>query len=576
MQVGKKLTPQFLLSFLCLGIMVFLAACGSNGTANKVSTKAPAKQQIFRNPINDTDINTFDPAQATDLNSAAAIYMVFTGLVTENDQLQVKDQLAQSHEVSADGLTWTFHLRSNLKFSDGTSLTSADVAYSLDRALSPQIANLSGVSLTYLGLIKNAAERVNGKVSTIIGTGVQTPDANTVVIHVIKSTAYFLQALTYETSYVVEKKVFEQWGLKWTDHLSDNGGQGGDGPFKVLEYNHSTGITFVPNPNYYGPQPQLQKVVFPFIKDTDSSYLEYQSNQVDEAIIPTAHFQQDKTKTDQFHAVPQLWINYYGLNYLVKPLDNLKVRQALDLAINKNVIANTIWGGTYTATNHIIPKGMPGYNPQLTGPDGRASTGGNSTLAKTLFNEGLQEEHMTLAQFPSMKFTFSNAHPEVTNEVTTVIQMWQQVLGITTIKPDPVDSSKLFSETTQTTGNANLQIWKVDWIADYPDPQDWISTQFDKGASANNDNFGQNHAADATQQQALQPQMEQADVMTDPAERMATYNRIEQQLVNDVAWLPVQQVTTNYLLKPYVIGVVDNAEDLTPPDDWGNIYIATH
>ena len=575
MQAQKKRIPQFLTSFLCLVIMLFLAACGTNGTSTS-TTKAPANQQIFREPIIDSDITTFDPAQATDLNSAAAIYMVFTGLVAENDKLQVQMQLAQSYETSTDGLTWTFHLRPNLKFSDGTPLTSADVAYSFDRALSPQVANLSGVSLTYLGLIKGAAERVNGKIPTIIGTGIQTPDASTVVIHVVKSTAYFLQALTYETSYVVEKKVFEQWGLKWTDHLADNGGQGGDGPFKVLSYDHSTGITFVPNPNYYGPKPQLQKVIFPFIKDTNSSYTEYQTNQIDYTPIPTAHFLQDQTKKNQFHKVPQLWINYYGLNYLVKPLDNLKIRQALDLAMNKDVIAKSVWSGTYTATNHIIPQGMPGYNPQLTGPDGKASTGGNTAQAKLLFNEGLQEEHMTLAQFPVMKFTFSNAHQETGNEVTTVIQMWQQVLGITTIKPDPVDSSKLFSETTQTTNNANLQIWKVDWIADYPDPQDWISTQFDKGASANNDNFGQNHATDAAQQQALQPQMEQADVMTDPTARMAAYNRIEQQLVNDVAWLPVQQVTTNYLLKPYVVGVVDNAEDLTPPDDWGSIYIATH
>ncbi|HEY3991850.1 MAG TPA: peptide ABC transporter substrate-binding protein, partial [Ktedonobacteraceae bacterium] len=470
MQAHKKLVPQFLLSFLCLAIMLFLAACGSNG-ASTSTTKAPDSQQVFREPIIDTDISTFDPAQATDLNSAQAIDMVFTGLVSESDNLQVQPQLAQSYQQSTDGLTWTFHLRPKLKFSDGTPLTSADVAYSLDRALSPQIANLNGISLTYLGLIKGAAERVNGKIPTIINTGVQTPDANTVVIHVIKNTAYFLQALTYENSYVVEKKVFQQWGLKWTDHLSDNGGQGGDGPFKVLSYDHSTGITFVPNPNYYGAQPQLKKVIFPFIKDTNSSYLEYQANQVDYSLIPTTNLQQAETQTTQFHKVPQLWINYYGLNYLVKPFDNIHIRQAMDLALNKDVIAQTIWDNAYTATNHIIPKGMPGYDTSLTGPDGSTSTKGNTAKAKALFNEGLQEEHMTLAQFPIIKFTFSNAHQESANEVTTAIQMWQQVLGITTIKPDPVDNTKLFSEITQTTNTTSLQLWKVDWIADYPDPQ---------------------------------------------------------------------------------------------------------
>ncbi|HEX7737260.1 MAG TPA: peptide ABC transporter substrate-binding protein [Ktedonobacteraceae bacterium] len=579
MHIHKKRVPQFLLSLLCLATLLLLAACG-NGSGGATSnsgkpTKAPANQQVFRNPIIDSDISTFDPAVATDLNSAAAIDMVFTGLVQENDQLEVQPQLAQNYSSSADGLSWTFHLRPHLKFSDGTPLTSQDVAYSFDRALSPAVANQSGVSLTYLGLIKGAADRVNGKVSTIIGTGVQTPDENTVVINVTRSTAYFLQALTYSTAFVVEKKVIDQWGAKWTDHLADNGGQGGDGPFKVLSYDHSTGITFVPNPGYYGPQPQLQKVEFPFIKDTDSSYVEYQANQIDETLVPTSHFQQAQALTAQFHKIPQLWINYYGLNYLVKPFDNLKIRQAMALAINKDVIAKTIFGGAYTATNHIIPQGMPGYYPGLTGPNG-ASTKGDTAKARALFTEGLQEENMTLAQFPTIKFTFSNSHVETSNEITTVIQMWQQVLGITTIKPDPVDSSKLFSETTQTTGNSSLQLWKVDWIADYPDPQDWITLQFAKGESANNVNYGQNNSTDAAQQQALQTQMEQADVITNQTERMQAYNRIEQQLINDVAWIPVQQVAQTYLYKPYVVGIVDNSEDLTPPDDWANIYIAAH
>lgn len=577
MRSHKKLTPKFLLSFLCLTVMLFLASCGSNGPATSTGkpAKAPDSQQVFRYPIVDSDISTFDPAEGTDLNSIAAINLVFTGLVQEDDHLQVQPQLAQDYSASADGLTWTFHLRPNLKFSDGTPMTSQDVAYSIDRALSPAIANTTGVSLTYLGLIKGAADRVNGKVSTVIGTGIQTPDANTVVIHVVKRTAYFLQTLTYPTSYVVEKSVIEKWGTKWTDHLSDNGGQGGNGPFKVQSYDHATGITFVPNPDYYGPQPQLKKVIYPFVKTNDTNYVEYQANQIDETAIPTARYPQAQALTNQFRKVPQLWINYYGLNYLVKPFDNIKIRQAMDLAINKDIIAQSIWGGRYLPSNHIIPQGMPGYDQNLTGPDG-AGTKGNPTLAKQLFQQGLQEEGMTLAQFPNIKFTYSNASPDTGNEITTVIQMWQQVLGITSIKPDPVDSAKLFSETSNTTGNTSLQLWKVDWIADYPDPQDWITLQFDKGSAENNSNYGQNNSTDAAQQQAQQQQMEQADVMTNQTARMQAYNNIEQQLINDVAWLPVQQVQLTYLLKPYVVGIVDNAQNLTPPNDWANIYIAAH
>jgi peptide/nickel transport system substrate-binding protein/oligopeptide transport system substrate-binding protein len=578
MSSGKKLSARYLSLLICL-IATLLTACGGGGTTttqpNK-PTKAPASQQVYRSPIVASDISTFDPGQGTDLNSIAAIDMVFTGLVQMNDQLKVQPQLAKSWLTSSDGLTWTFTLKSGLKFSDGTPLTAKDVVYSIDRALSPTIANLNGVSLIYLGLIKDSDKRTAGKVPTLINDSLLTPDDTTVVIKLNKATAYFLQALTYPTSYVVEKSVIDKWGLKWSDHLNDNGGQGGAGPFMVKSYDHATGIKFIPNPNYYGAKPQLQEVDFPFVKDNNTNYQLYQTGQVDNTLIPSQYLSGAMSKKDQFRRVPELWIYYYGMNYLVKPFDNIKIRQALELAINKDVLVHSIWKDRYVATNHIVPNGMPGYNQSLTGPDGKANTSGDTTLAKQLFAQGLQEEGLTAASFPVIKFTYSNTSPDAANEITTVLNMWQNVLGINSIKTDPVEPQKLFSEISNTTNNRTLALWRVDWIADYPDPQDWLTLQFDKGSPDNNMNYGQNSTADATTQQQVQQQLEQADVMNDQAARYQTYNKAEQQLVNDVAWLPVEQVALTYLLKPYVVGVIDNAQDLIPPDDWANVYIATH
>lgn len=579
MRYQKRFNVKFWITLPCLVAMLLLASCGTGGSGKVTSskpTKAADKDQVYHSPSAGGDISTFDPAQATDLESIAAIDMVFTGMVTLNDQLQVVPQLAHDWSTSSDGLTWTFHLKPNLKFSDGNPLTSADVAYSIDRALSPAIYNADGISLTYLGLIKGAADRTTGKLATVIGTGVQTPDASTVVINVTQPSAYFLGALSYSTSYVVEKSVITQWGdTKWTDHLAENGGQGGDGPFIVQSYDHTTGITFVPNPNYEGRHPQLKKVIETFIKDTETNWLEYQANQADVSSVPTAHVAQAQALPNhQFRKSGLLAINYYGLNYLVKPLDNIKIRQALALSLNKDVIVKSIWGNRYIPSNHIIPSGMYGYNKDLTGPDGTTGTAGNPDKAKQLFQEGLQEEGLTLATFPTIKFTYSSASADVGKEVVTAIQMWQTVLGITSIKPDPRE--KIYGAISNTTGNDSLQMWKVNWYADYPDPQDWITLQFDKGYSDNNINYGQNKSSDAATQQALQPQMEAADSNLDPIARAKAYNQIEQQLVNDVAWLPIDQVALTYVLKPYVIGVIDNAQDLTPPDDWADIYIAVH
>lgn len=121
-----------------------------------------------------------------------------------------------------------------------------------------------------------------------------------------------------------------------------------------------------------------------------------------------------------------------------------------------------------------------------------------------------------------------------------------------------------------------MPIWGIGWIADYPDPQDWTTLQFDKGVPNNNMNYGQNNSSDAAVQQQTQQLLEQADINPDLTSRLQQYDQAQQQLVNDVAWLPMEQVTSAIVLKPYVKGLVFNPQILIPPNDWGNIYIASH
>jgi len=571
---------------ICL-LAMLLTACGSSSASGPVSkVKAPLPQQVYRYGDVATDISTFDPAQATDQPSLEAISMAFTGLVQLDDNLQVQPQLAQSYDVSADGLTYTFHLRPDLEFSDGTPLNANDVAYSIDRALSPSISALNGVTLTYLGQIKGAAERVNGSVSTLIGSSINVIDNNTIQLVISAKTAYFLEALTYPTSFVVEKKVIDQWGTKWTDHLSDSGGQGGDGPFKVQSYDHSTGIVFVPNSHYYGPQPQLQEVSFDFYKTAQSAYQAYLANQVDyvNQVPPEQLASAEALPNNQYYHSSQLAIDYIAMNYLYKPFDNIHIREAFELAINKDLIADHIYNGTRTATCHIVPEGMPGYDPDLECPD-HAPTQGDATKAQALFQQGLKEEGLTLAKFPKITITYRSNNTTLDNQITTMRQEWQQVLGVNvqTQVIDFIPLLKAESNTVCTTPNdlqkcrnKGLQMWAAAWGADYPDPQDWITLQFAQGAPNNQWNYGQNLTSAASEQRQEQQEMLQADVEQNQVSRQAIYNQIEQKLVNDVAWMPMFQRNISIVLKPYIWGQVFNAQMLTPPNDWSNIYISVH
>lgn len=585
MRLCKAVKPGWLPMVCCL--LALLLVIGGNGVAFGASyttmAKAPPSQQIYRYGDVVSDISTFDPAVATDAPSIEAITMVFTGLVQLDNHLQVQPQLAQSYTASSDRLSYTFHLRPHLRFSDGTPLTASDVAYSIDRALSPAIANISGVTQTYLGLIKGAQERIHGTIPTVIGDGVKVLNSQTVQINISAPASYFLQALTYPTSYVVEKSVIDKWGSKWTEHLSDNDGQGGNGPFKVRSYNHSIGIVFVPNPNYYGPQPQLQRVDFNFYKLPETAYEAYLAGQLDimKAVPAGKVAQASALPHHQYIRVPALTIDYLAMNYLYKPFDNIHIRQAFDLAINKDIIAKDIFKGTRTATCHIVPDGMPGYNPHLQCPAG-AATRGNAKLARKLFQQGLREEHLTLATLPPIKITSQSNAPDLTNAITTMRQAWREILGVN-VQSEVIDFVQMLQAEAQTLCtqsnpakclNQGLQMWAAAWGADYPDPQDWISLQFGVGAPNNQANYGQNVSTSAAAQQAVQRAMPKADIEPNQHTRMTMYHQLEQKLVNDVAWMSYDQRATSTVLKPYVVGQTFNPLGLVPPNDWGKIYIA--
>ena len=560
------------LFFLCL-FTVLLSGCIFGGTPPKKLVKAPASKQVYTVPQVGITQLTLDPAQVLpgDQASLSAVEMLYTGLVQFNDNLQVEPQLAQSWQVSSDGLRYTFTLRPNLKFSDGAPLTSTDVAYSIDRALQP--ATKSPVAPIYLALIKDSDKLLGGYISTLINDSIQTPNSSTIIITLKQKAPYFLSMLAYPCSFVVEKSLITAYQSNFTSHLTQGGTTG---PFKVSRYTPGQAIDFIPNPHYYGPKPQLQKVAFPFFQQPDSAYHAYLAGQVDTTGVPLSQFAADKKRSD-FHQVPQLWINYYTMNYLTKPFDNINIRRAFALAIDKTAIASAVWKGTALATNHIVPQGMPGYNPNLTGPDGTQNLQGNAKEAHALLQLGLKQEGWSsVTQMPSIQLTYATGQPATALEVTMLIQEWQKALGVT-VTASAVDYSTLLSQVTTATGNASgLQFWGLSWVAEYPDPQDWLTRQFDRGVPNNNMNYGQNTSTDVAQQQLLQQKLEKADATSDPNARLSLYQQAEQQLINDVAWLPVTQETAVFLRKPTVVGIADNPLGIIPPNDWNKIYIGQY
>ncbi|GCE45661.1 peptide/nickel transport system substrate-binding protein/dipeptide transport system substrate-binding protein [Thermosporothrix hazakensis] len=564
-----------LLSFALCVLALLVAACGGNPTTPDNQTsgdKAPDNKQIYIYPESGVeDIATLDPALVNDTASADSVGQLFASLITLNDDLKIVGDLAQDWSVGQDGVTWTFKLRDGLKYNNGKPITAADIAYSMDRYLQPATKAPQASSLD---MIKGYDDLMKGKIKSIIGVGIMAPDPRTVVIVTSQDvSAYFLSNIAGHGGTVpLEKDLVEKYGNRWTEHLDEGNISG---PWLLHKYNRKVDIQFVPNPNYYGPKPQLKKLVIAFYKDRGVDYRAYQSGQLHTATVPAPNIAKAREQKNEFRQVLNQVISYYSMNYLVKPFDNIKIRQAFALAINKDALVHNVYRDNGIPTFHLVPQRNPGYNPDLTGPAGVTSTKGDPQKAKQLLEEGMKEAGYTRDTFPQISMTVSKISKDIDNEIAAVQQMWKDVLGIE-VKLNVVDFNKLVADLPSMINNSKgPQMWRLAWSAGTPDPRYWTTFLWAKGSTSNYENYGQNSSTTAKEQQANQEAMAKADVNRNSEERLKQYHQIEQQLVNDVVWIPIYQPYSAVLFKPCVKGMPKEATGLVPySHDWSQVYIS--
>jgi ABC-type oligopeptide transport system substrate-binding subunit len=568
MQSSKTFRLRLLLPTLLALMAMLVVACGGNNTTGNNTNdvkKAAADKQVFRYPIGPDDFSTLDPAQVQLATDGYAVGTLFTGLVEYNTAGELVPVLAASlPTISPDGLTYSFTLRPGLKFSNGDPLTARDVAFSIDRVLNPA---LKSPVASYMSLLKNYSKVHKGDIKTAIGDSVIVVDDTHINLVLEAPAAYFLQTVTYVSWYTINQKVVTKYGDKWTDHLDEGAGAG---PFKASSYNHTQGLVVVPNENYFGKKPALSKISFEISGTADTTYKAYQSGQYDTAAVPSANLADAKTRKD-YKSSPALTIRYLTMNYLRAPFDDINVRKAFALAVDKDLLNTSVLKGSSDPTNHLIPDGMLGYNKDLKGPDGTTSVKGNAEAAKAAL---AASKYGSADKLPPITFSYATGSSTNDNLVAALQGMWKTVLGVE-VKLEGLTSAVLTKNSTATKNNPNgQQIWYAGWIADYPDPQDWVSIFFRENGDLNRMNYGQNsNSTVVAAQKAVQDKLANADVTSDQAARLKLYNEAEQQLVNDIAWAPLFQAKNHSLVNPKLHGYVLTALGATGPDDWADIYI---
>lgn len=570
---------------LILVLAVIVAACdlpfGTTSTSRSTIQPAPDSKQIFHLALaGSSDIKGIDPATVTDTNSLSITQLLWPTLVALDGAFTVKPWAAQQWDVSNDGMIYTFHLRQGMTFSDGkTSLDAAAFAYALNRSVDPCTGSPAWFYLAALkdAITFNGEACVNGGyiaaagqtqpvIKTLLNDSIIVRDPQTLELHLAKPVAYFLYALTYPAAAAVPQGLIAQYHGQWTAHLAEQ--HFGGNLFTLTQWDHKGHMTLQRNDAFWGKKPLLREVDVTIYASVAAQYGDWLAGKNDLGIATldqyaTAH------KGQQFHETPQLDIDYIAMNWHMAPFDDVHMRQAFALALDKQALVADVWKGAALATNHLIPEGLPAYNAKLAGPDGTQTLEGNTEQALALAQTYAKNHcNGALNACPAVTLTIVNGDPMLKAEAQAAIQQWKKALPGYPISLSVVDPTAFL---TALAGNAHggtaLQCWVSNWVADYPDPQEWLTLQFLPSSPYNGGNV------DVREANSL---MQRADVEGDQMQRVHDYQAAEQLLATQVAWVPLDQPKLWWETRPYVKGFRMDAVGLTPLDDWQGMFIAAH
>ncbi len=492
---------------------------------------------------NGAELQTLDPAIITDEPGVRVAQAVFEGLTTRNAKGEVIAGMAQSWTLSPDGRVYTFTMRPGVKWSNGEPVTSYDFLNSWERALNPATGSQYSYQLYYL---VNGEAYGKGELKDFSQVGVKAPDDHTLVVTLIHPTAYFLELTTLPSLYAVPLASIKKYGRDWTKP----GKLVSNGPYLMKEWRLNDYILLEANPNYWRPVAIHRIKVLPTDSPTACFNLFYSHKTdliIDKNSIPS-ELVQDIKNQPYFHSNPFGATTFVRFNVKHKPFDDVRVRKALALALDKQDIVDKITRAGEPVANTLVPPGSAGY----TAPRGlvRNLAEARRLLAEAGYPEG--------RGFPEVTLLYP-ARGTVWIQMATEMQaLWRRDLGINSITLRGQEW-RVYLNTEQL---LDFDLALSDWIGDYNDPQTFLD-MFVTGGGNNETNWG-----DPRYDQML----EATGTAPNPAERMRIFHDMEKILVeDDVPIVPVYFWVGLSLYYPDKLGgYVPNFVD---EHLWGEFYI---
>jgi oligopeptide transport system substrate-binding protein len=473
---------------------------------------------------------SLDPAQDS---GGAGMFLdsIFSGLERYNADGDLVPDLAQQVTVSADRTVYTFVLRPHATFHNGDPVTARDVVYSINRACDP--AHGSPVAGDYLGDLQGVTERRTGQATSV--SGVVAVNPSTVRFTLTQPDNAFLAKLTFPITDVLDQRTVDAGGANWWQHPN------GSGPYRLTEWQPQSEATLERYAGYYGPAPQVAKVVLHVPTAIDDPSSAYTQGKL--AMLPMPPTAQDMaaflspqasvppTIRQAFHVFDLPSLEYLVLNRDAPPFDDVNVRRALNLAIDKGLLVTSALGGDGWPAGDILPPEFPGYERDLT------AYPFDVAAAKAAFAASRYAGTPPTITLVSGE-RLANGQPGPMT--STLAAMIQQNLGwhvTVTYLDDSAITAALAKR--QAPGNVVL----TGWQADYTDPSDFLDLLFHSGRSTNLAYYN-----NPTVDQLL----DRAEQAADPRQSIDLYQQAQAAIMRDAPIVPLFYERDFVLLDPHV------------------------
>lgn len=496
------------------------------------------------------DVATLDPAIGYDWQNWSMIKSLFDGLMDyAPGTTELRPGLAESYTVSEDGMTFTFKLRSGVKFHNGREMTAEDVKYSLDRVTTPETQSPGA---GFFGAIAGFDAISDGSATTL--SGVTVIDPSTVEIKLSRPDATFLHVMALNFASIVPKEA--------VDAAAGDFGKMpvGTGAFKLDEWTIGQRLVFGKNPDYWREGlPYLDTVTFEVGQEPIVALLRLQNGEVDVPGdgIPPAKFQEvmgDPAQAARVVEGGQLQTGYITLNVTIPPLDKVEVRKAINMAINKERITQIINGRAVPATQPLPPS-MPGYT------EGYAGYAFDQAAAKQMLADaGLADGFET-------ELYVMNTDPNP--RIAQAIQQDLAAIGVN------ASIQSLAQANVIEAGGAGTapMIWSggMAWIADFPDPSNFFGPILGcSGAEEGGWNWSK--FCDA----GIDAEATAADSMLDPSapERLEMWSDVYMKVMEEAPWVPVFN-EQRYTMKSERMGGDDSlyVDPVSIPVNYDYVYV---